>query len=208
MNSKTLEDAMVVAPRHEASLFGNRDKFDLVAVYDGSSESFGAANTPLSILVRVISEQAFQKMLKRMPMMLVGGFEAWKREIGNAELRGESSYAEVKRPIPTTDVPSSLLLSSSPNNSNNPFTNGLVTAHLTGAAASSAADPHQVWTPRQRPDALPLNGADHRPNYSLDQPSGHIRFAFFFSEKEVYILNFNCTGHRRISHTTFHLIEI
>lgn len=202
-----LEDAMVVAPRHEASLFGNRDKFDLVAVYDGSSESFGA-NTPLSILVRVISEQAFQKMLKRMPMMLVGGFEAWKRDIGNIELRSESSYAEVKRPIPTKEVPSSLLLSSSPNNSNNPFTNGLVAAHLSGAAASSAADPHQVWTPRQRPDALPLNGVDHRPNYSLDQPSGHIRFAFFFSEKEVYIFNFNCTGHRRISHTTLHLIEI
>ena len=204
-----LEDAMVVAPRHEASLFGNRDKFDLVVVYDGSSEFFGAANTPLSILVRVISEQAFQKVLKRMPMMLVGGFEAWKREIGNTELRGESSYGEVKRPIPTTDVPNSLLLSSSPNNSNNPFTNGLVTAHLSGAAAaSSAVDPHQVWTPRQRPDALPLNGADHRSNYSLDQPSGHTRLAFFFSEKEGYIFNFNCTGHRPISHTTLHLIEV
>jgi len=91
-----LEDAMVVAPRHEASLFGNRDKFDLVAVYDGSSESFGAANTPLSILVRVISEQAFQ--LKRMPMMLVGGFEAWKREIGNTELHSASSVPKAPNP--------------------------------------------------------------------------------------------------------------
>ena len=202
-----LEDAKVVVPRHEANLFGNRDKFNLVVVYDGSSEFFGAANTPLSILVHVISEQAFQKVLKRMPMMLVGGFEAWKREIGNTELRGESSYGEVKRPIPTTDVPSSLRLSSSPNNSNNPFTNGMATAHLSGAAASSALDPHQVWTPRRRPDALPLNGVDHRPNYSLDQSSGHIRFAFFFSEAEIYIFNFNCTGHWRISHITLHLIE-
>lgn len=109
VNSIMLDDAMVFAHPHEASLFGNRDKFDLVVVYDGSSESFGAANMPLSVLIRVISEQAFRKALTRMPMMLVGGLEACKREIGNTKLRGELSYAEGKRPIPTTDVSNSLL---------------------------------------------------------------------------------------------------
>jgi ubiquitin carboxyl-terminal hydrolase 8 len=77
---------MVVGPRGEASLFENRDKFDLVAVYDQSSASFGDSDSPLAVLVRIISEQAFKKMLKRMPMMLVGGLDAWKNELGPPEL--------------------------------------------------------------------------------------------------------------------------
>ncbi|KAH6915772.1 ubiquitin carboxyl-terminal hydrolase 4 [Coprinopsis sp. MPI-PUGE-AT-0042] len=86
INTEVLETAMVVGPRGEASLFENRDKFDLVAVYDQSSASFGDSDSPLSVLVRIISEQAFKKMLKRMPMMLVGGLDAWKNELGPPEL--------------------------------------------------------------------------------------------------------------------------
>ena len=157
-----LEDAMVVAPRHEASLFGNRDKFDLVVVYDGSSESFGAANTPLSILVRVISEKAFQKVLNRMPMMLVGGFEAWKREIGNTELRGESSYVEGKRPIPTTDVPDELpnfTLPSMPTGPSSNESSRLVPKDLwTGESSTSPLNPFKSFTvPIERPSSNPFN---------------------------------------------------
>ncbi|KAF8159371.1 hypothetical protein B0H34DRAFT_655402 [Crassisporium funariophilum] len=176
VTSETLESAMVVAPRQEASLFGNRDKFDLVAVYDDSSTSFGEENTPLSNLVRAISEQAFRKMLKRMPMMLVGGMQAWRRDIGDSHLARGPSFMEIQRPIPTKDMQSSLLSSSGSNGdgSNNPYSNGTaVNLNYTG----NAADPHQVWTPRHRPEGLVMNGAsmaDHRPAMSFDQ-SGHSR---------------------------------
>ncbi|KAJ3506378.1 hypothetical protein NLJ89_g6900 [Agrocybe chaxingu] len=167
VTAEALENAMVVGPRQEASIFGNRDKFDLVAVYDDSSKTFGAENTPLSILVRVIFEQAFKKMLKRTPMMLVGGIEAWKKDLGEADLVRGSSYMEIRRPIPTKDIQSPLLASSS-SKSNNPFTNGLAHTNSTGNA-------HDIWTPPQR-SAQYVNGTipEHRPTMSLDQ-SGHSR---------------------------------
>jgi hypothetical protein len=49
--------------------------------YD-QSQTLGGPNTPMSVLVRLISETAFTKLLKRMPMALVGGFDAWRREVG------------------------------------------------------------------------------------------------------------------------------
>ena len=153
---------MVIAPRQETSLFDNRDKFDLVTVYDGSSTFFGDANAPLSTLVRVINEQAFRKILKRMPMMLVGGIEAWKREVGETELvRGTFPPLEIQRPIVRKDLQSSLL--SSKPNGNSHFLNG--TGLENGA---NVVDPHEVWTPRKS-EEITMNGSvplEHRP---LDQ---------------------------------------
>lgn len=145
MSADTIEAALVVGPRQEASLFHNRDKFDLVVVYDGSSTSFGAENTPLSVLVRAIFERAFRKMLKRTPMMLVGGLEAWKRDIGDSELVRGSGYVEIQRPVPTKDQSSSLLV------------NG-VSSNATGDS----------WSPRT--PTIP----GHHITMSMDQ-SGHSR---------------------------------
>ena len=150
---------MVIAPRQETSLFDNRDKFDLVTVYDGSSKSFGDANTPLSTLVRAISEQAFRKILKRMPMMLVGGIEAWKKEVGETELvRGTSPPLEIQRPILRKP------------NGNSYFLNG----HGLDNSAN-IVDPHEVWTPPQKSEEVTMNGSvpvEHRPS---DQ-SSHSRY--------------------------------
>ena len=163
VTAETIENAMVIAPRQEASLFDNRDKFDLVAVYDGSSQSFGDANTPLSTLVRVISEQAFRKILKRMPMMLVGGIEAWKRDVGETELvRGTSPPLEIQKPISRKDFPNSL--HSPKPNGNNHSLNGTGLDYST-----NVVDPHEVWTPQQKSGEITMNGSvplEHRP---LDQ---------------------------------------
>ena len=149
---------MVVAPRTETSLFENRDKFDLVAVYDQSSATFGDESSPLSILVSIISERAFKKILKRMPMMLVGGLDAWKKEFGSAEIVRGEGFTDVA-PKPYSPPPTSP-------NPNNPFTNGMFNSLNNGNS-----DPHQVWTPRPRPA---INGNEHKPTHSLDI-SGHSR---------------------------------
>ncbi|KAJ7367218.1 hypothetical protein DFH08DRAFT_645928, partial [Mycena albidolilacea] len=73
---------MASAPTNETTMFKNRDKFDLIVVYDQSSQTLGGPNTPMSVLLRLISKTAFTKLLKRMPMALVGGFDAWRREVG------------------------------------------------------------------------------------------------------------------------------
>ena len=81
-----IEDSLHVGPRHEWALFTNREKFDFVVMYDSSSESLGSDNSPLLALTCAIYEKEFRKMLKRMPVLLIGGLDAWKREFGDDEV--------------------------------------------------------------------------------------------------------------------------
>lgn len=175
---------MLIAPKHEQGVFSNRDKFDLIVVYDEASTTYGPKDFPLSVLVRLIGEQAIQKMLKRMPMLLVGGMEAWRRDMGGAEIiRGsgilspdpqKSYFAE----NPTSPTP--LMLSSSPR-SKNPFLTNGSTPIVSPSIANSSNDPHQVWTPQPRSDSnttgfdLRSSTTEHRPQYFLEQTPSHSR---------------------------------
>ncbi|KAH7870249.1 hypothetical protein F5879DRAFT_765020, partial [Lentinula edodes] len=76
-----IEDSLSLAPTSEASAFNNRHKFDLVVLYDKRSTSF-TSNPDMSTLLRAIWEREFRKTLRRMPMMLVGWYEAWVKEFG------------------------------------------------------------------------------------------------------------------------------
>lgn len=176
VTAEALENSMVVGPRQEASLFGNRDKFDLVAVYDESSKTFGNEHSPLSVLVRAISEQAFKKMLKRMPMLLVGGIEAWKKDMKENGLVRGPSYIEIQKPVPTKSTPSALLLSGTSNStSSSTYMNGSALPSI----PTSNGGGHEVWTP-PRQDYNTGNSVtygEHRPSPSLDQ-SMHTRFGF------------------------------
>lgn len=105
VTADTIENALVIAPRGESVLFTNRDKFDLVGIYDDASETFGDSNSPLSILTRAIYEVALRKFLKHPPVLLVGGLQAWKREHGETELvRGEGSASATKSPGSVTGL--------------------------------------------------------------------------------------------------------
>ena len=93
ITGEAIEDALHVAPRHELTLFLNRDKFDLIVIVDKSSETY-PENPALQALVQAIYETAFKKCLRQAPMLLVGGLDAWKREFGDSEVdRGLSSNA-------------------------------------------------------------------------------------------------------------------
>lgn len=159
---------MVIGPRQEASMFANREKFDLVAIYDGSSTSFGDERSPLSVLVRVIKEQAFKKMLKRMPMMLIGGIDAWKKDLPESELIRGTSHIEIQRPVPTRGGASSALLGSSSAITSSISAGPSVSNHSTG-------NQHEVWTPPRQVGFTP-NGShsEHRSTMSIDY-SGHTR---------------------------------
>ncbi|KAH8977998.1 hypothetical protein EDB86DRAFT_991424 [Lactarius hatsudake] len=86
VSGQTIEDSLTVVPRDEWVLFCNRDKFDLIAIYDDASETPGPPDAPLSRLERAIYETEFRKILKRVPVLLIGGLEAWKYEFGEREL--------------------------------------------------------------------------------------------------------------------------
>lgn len=182
VTADALENSMVIGPRQEASLFANRDKFDLVAVYDESSTSFASDNSPLSVLVRVTYEQAFRKMLRRMPIMLVGGIAAWKRDLKETELVRGSSFveAQIQKPTPTRTTPSALLLNGTGNAS---YANGHITANGYANGNGVASNPasgaqHEVWAPRKQEYVSTGDSAaygEHQPTMSFDQ-TAHIRF--------------------------------
>ncbi|KAJ7792728.1 hypothetical protein B0H14DRAFT_3562500 [Mycena olivaceomarginata] len=123
------------APTNETTMFKNRDKLDLIVVYDQSSQTLGGPNTPMSVLVRLISETVFTKLLKRMPMALVGGFDAWRREMG------EQGTGAAKAPSP---APISFTLSTGSSSSSSaaaaaPMSNGY--SSVNGANGVNGAAP-------------------------------------------------------------------
>jgi hypothetical protein len=96
----SIEDALKVGPRHEWALFVNRDKFDLVAMYESSSKSSSLPNSPLLTLSRVIYEKGSQKKLRRMPVLLIGGLDAWKKEFGDGQMvEGRAGDSSIAKPM-------------------------------------------------------------------------------------------------------------
>lgn len=75
-------------------MFENRHQFDLIVLYDQNSSSANQLNEPLHHLKTAIYELEFHKTLPRMPMILVGGFDAWINTVGN---RGTYSFTDPSR---------------------------------------------------------------------------------------------------------------
>ncbi|KAH9983664.1 hypothetical protein BJV77DRAFT_1062378 [Russula vinacea] len=169
VTGETIEDSLTVAPRDEWVLFCNRDKFDLIAIYNDASETPGPPDAPLSRLIRAIYETAFRKMLKRVPVLLIGGLEAWKREFGVQELIVEqapnppvSQLAPVSRTSPpgaSMTSPQPEAIRSLPPVPRSPLPN------RTRAGTESVSDPR------------PLPVPDSRPRHSFDQGSISPRLA-------------------------------
>jgi hypothetical protein len=95
-------------------LFCNRDKFDLIAIYDDASETPGPPDAPLARLERAIYETAFRKILKRVPVLLIGGLEAWKREFGEGELVVAEEPLSVPTSLPPALPPAEVFVPPSP----------------------------------------------------------------------------------------------
>ena len=102
LTGEQLEDSLAVAPSKEYTLFRNREKFDLVVLYDADSENYGTAISPMSAVVRIIYETAFQRILKRNPVLLVGGLRAWKNAYP-AEVVSESETSMASSPVRAVD---------------------------------------------------------------------------------------------------------
>lgn len=71
---------MVLNPESEQVMFVGRHQFDIVVYYDQNSQN---EHLTLNHLREAIYENEFGKMLQRAPVMLAGGFEAWKQVIGD-----------------------------------------------------------------------------------------------------------------------------
>ncbi|KAH7922616.1 cysteine proteinase [Leucogyrophana mollusca] len=173
--AEQLEDSLTVAPRDEWVLFQNRDKFDVVAIYDDASETYGSQGGALSSFVRVVYENAFRKMLKNTPMLLVGGLHAWKRDIGSEEVMKGSSPVHKLPTVAENDAGASIsTLSSLPDTprfwtpSNQPAVNGMVNG--------KGASPDREERPRfSEPSIEPPRLSQRLPNVDSDAPPSQVR---------------------------------
>lgn len=103
---------MVMNPEVEQHLFAERHNFDLVVYYNQNAQSLRDINNQsLYNLHLAIYELEFQKILRRAPMMLVGGFDAWRGLVGD---KGIFKYA-------TNDQNSQNEKQSSDYSSNSPY---------------------------------------------------------------------------------------
>lgn len=107
VTSSSLEDSLILAPLSHQSLFAARNTFDIVVIYDRSSVSiptamplsatFSDAQRVLWQLMSAIYDNDFTKNLKRAPVLLTGGWEAWEREVG------ERSMVHAQGSVPTSN---------------------------------------------------------------------------------------------------------
>lgn len=195
VTGSTIEDSLTVAPRHEWVLFCNRDKFDLIAIYDDGSKTPGPPNAPLARLIHAIYETAFRKILKRVPVLLIGGLEAWRHEFGVEELVVAETLVD---PIPLATPPSTeVYVSPSPQppasllpQVSRPSPPGVVTSpksetFRTPPLAPRSPLPNQTRAGTESvPDARPSPGYDNYSRRSFDQGPvasryGLITFFFF-----------------------------
>ena len=105
ITSAKLEDSLSLSPEAQRRAFSERHKFDLVVVYDGKSTGWprkGAEPAPLSRLWDTIYEHEFSKRLARNPVLLEGGFAAWRDFI---KMRVAKHTADGNLPRPRSKQP-------------------------------------------------------------------------------------------------------
>ncbi|KAI5204447.1 cysteine proteinase [Aureobasidium subglaciale] len=112
MSAEQLEDALVLSPDAEQSMFYNRHKYDIVVYYDQdiSSESFIHRPTSerernLKYLYDALYEFNSEKPLQRPPILLMGGIEGWADLVGDQALKRSNTVAQQKSGRPIKRVP-------------------------------------------------------------------------------------------------------
>ncbi|KAI8377049.1 hypothetical protein EDC96DRAFT_571317 [Choanephora cucurbitarum] len=73
-----VQDSLKQHPETEQMLFQERARFDLIVFYDQSSRTIETADHSLQCFWRLMNRE----QLRRRPMMLAGGFDAWFAKIG------------------------------------------------------------------------------------------------------------------------------
>jgi ubiquitin carboxyl-terminal hydrolase 8 len=114
MSAEQLLDRMVISPENEQEMFINRDEFDLVVYYDDGTQSETFLTKPtsehqerLKYLYEALHDFNDDKPLRRPPILLMGGIEAWAGIVGNQALATSETVSKVKqgRPIQRRPVP-------------------------------------------------------------------------------------------------------
>jgi ubiquitin carboxyl-terminal hydrolase 8 len=98
ISGEEIADSMIVAPDAELALFKRRETFDLVVFYDQSSTKVNPFNNSgnemdncLHNFASAVYDFGYEKRVKRRPMLLVGGLDAWVDLMGSNSLKTSSN---------------------------------------------------------------------------------------------------------------------
>lgn len=118
MSAEELEDRLVVSPANELDLFERRNEFDLVVYYDQRTVSdrflSGAPSATDGLALRALHDTLYEfndyKPLRRPPVMLIGGLDAWIDLVGSQALQITSTAAligstKTRAPVPKPGRP-------------------------------------------------------------------------------------------------------
>ncbi|KAK4580044.1 ubiquitin-specific protease doa4 [Recurvomyces mirabilis] len=112
MSAEQLLDTLVLSPENEYNMFRSRDDFDFVVYYDSNtaSESFrrqpvGQKQLGLKCLHEALCDFNVEKPLRRPPILLKGGLDAWVDMIGKQALLASDTASRVKQGQAASRVP-------------------------------------------------------------------------------------------------------
>lgn len=103
IEAQDVEDSMVLGSAEEREHFEKRHEYDMVIIYDQSSDGFGNRKNNASKLFSLLSEFDYPegKPASKHPKLLKGGLDAWKDSMGSHALRNSGH----KRKRSTYDKP-------------------------------------------------------------------------------------------------------
>ncbi|KAI9475272.1 ubiquitin-specific protease doa4 [Coemansia sp. RSA 989] len=85
--SSEIESSLVLVSEEQQTWFHKRDEFDVVVYVSQSMRMFGDTSSkelaPLNALNSAIYHYEYRKPLQHPPLFLIGGFDAWLREVGS-----------------------------------------------------------------------------------------------------------------------------
>lgn len=97
ISSEELVESLVLSPDSEMRLYEERHEFDLVVFYDQRSFSLKGSNSQasdssyLQNFAKAMYEYGYDKQLKRRPLLLLGGLDAWTDLMGPNSLQSSST---------------------------------------------------------------------------------------------------------------------
>ena len=112
ISAEELEERLVVSPHSELTLFERRNEFDYVVYYDQgtTSDQFlrGAPTNKVAFALRLLHDTLhefnYYKQLRRPPIMLLGGLDAWIDIFGPHSLVKSRTAAQLGSTRPRTPV--------------------------------------------------------------------------------------------------------
>ncbi|KAK6581259.1 hypothetical protein PZA11_005950 [Diplocarpon coronariae] len=98
ISGEQLGDSMVIASDSDQALYERRADFDLIVYYDQSSKAIGTSsstgrdtNSTLRDFSAAVFDYGYEKQVKRRPLLLAGGLDAWVDLLGPNSLASSSN---------------------------------------------------------------------------------------------------------------------